>query len=155
MNKRLFITAAYKGEKIEVLYLGQNRGDAQALYTANKCNTDFDFVGLQVIPGFRARARPKILVAEEALRTEAAIVAAELEVTRAASEARAATQALGRAALEAEEAEAQAAEKLKELTKPSGGKRRPRRGKSSSDDGATELEGTETEGGDGFDDLVK
>jgi hypothetical protein len=155
MNKRLFLTAAYKGEKIEVLYLGQNRGDAQAQYTANKCNTDFDFVGLQVIPGFRARARPKILVAEEAIRTEAAIVAAELEVTRAAREARAAKQALGKAALEAEETEAQAVEKLKELAAPSGAKRRSRKEKVVADEGGLDLEGTETEGGDGFDDLIK
>ena len=168
MNKRLFLTVGMKGDNITPLYIGFSKGEAREAFNAHRLDNGFDFVGSQVIPGFRSRSRPIILEAEEAQRAERAIKEQTEAATLEARQAQAAKKALAEAALEAEARADEAAEKLKELkaAQPKKRGRKPKKDKGAEagaedldgDEGdadGDDLDGTEDPEDDGLADLVK
>ena len=156
-----------KGDNITPLYIGFSKGEAREAFNAHRLDNGFDFVGSQVIPGFRSRSRPIILEAEEAQRAERAIKEQTEAATLEARQAQAAKKALAEAALEAEARADEAAEKLKELkaAQPKKRGRKPKKDKGTDDlgdaniedgdDDGADLEGAEDPEDDGLADLVK
>jgi predicted nucleic acid-binding Zn-ribbon protein len=124
-NIKTHIVVAINGESkheadFKVIHIGTDRRKAREIYLANMDNTDFDFVGMSTLAGFKSRARPKIDV--ETRKSIAASQAKKQEevIKSKAAKAKAAKEALGEAAIKAEAEEEAAREKLDKLVKKSG-----------------------------------